>query len=71
MAIMVNQAVLAHQLFAGITRRHLARSIEELAVPWQADLEGRRHVARGGARKRAEGAGAVPGWSSSTGWWPR
>ncbi|GGQ67192.1 hypothetical protein GCM10010280_11560 [Streptomyces pilosus] len=27
-------------------------------MPWQADIEGRRHAARGGARKRAEGAGA-------------
>lgn len=27
-------------------------------MPWQAGVEGRRHVARGGARKRAAGAGA-------------
>jgi hypothetical protein len=27
-------------------------------VPWQAGVEGRRHAARGGARKRAAGAGA-------------
>jgi hypothetical protein len=26
-------------------------------VPWQARVEGRRHAARGGARKRAAGAG--------------
>ncbi|WP_371789723.1 transposase [Streptomyces sp. NBC_01471] len=58
MAITVNRAVLAHRLFTGISRRHLARLIEELAVPWQAGLEGRRHAARGGARKRAAGAGA-------------
>nr|WP_244218578.1 transposase family protein [Streptomyces corchorusii] len=32
--------------------------VEELAEPWQAGLEGRRHAARGGSRKRAEGAGA-------------
>jgi len=55
---MVNRAVLAHRLFTGITRQHLARLVEELAVSWQADLEGRRHAARGGVRKRAEGAGA-------------
>ncbi|MYW50931.1 IS5/IS1182 family transposase, partial [Streptomyces sp. SID8376] len=29
-----------------------------MASPWQAGLEGRRHAARGGARKRAAGAGA-------------
>ncbi|MET9567475.1 transposase family protein, partial [Streptomyces tauricus] len=55
---MVNRAVLAHQLFTGISQRHLACLIEELAQPWQAGLEGRRHAARGGARRRAAGAGA-------------
>ncbi|MEV0889015.1 transposase family protein [Streptomyces microflavus] len=55
---MVNRAVLAHRLFTGISRRHLARLIEELAVPWQAGVEGRRHAARGGVRKRAAGGGA-------------
>ncbi|MEU9060148.1 hypothetical protein AB0D13_15155 [Streptomyces sp. NPDC048430] len=34
------------------------RLIEELAQPWQACVEGRRHAARGGERKRATGAGA-------------
>ena len=58
MAIMVNRAVLAHRLFTGISRHHLARLVEELAASWQAGLEGRRHAARGGARKRAAGAGA-------------
>ncbi len=42
----------------GISQHHLAFLIEELAAPWQAGLEGRRHAARGGIRKRAEGAGA-------------
>ncbi|MFF9691118.1 hypothetical protein [Streptomyces sp. NPDC014623] len=55
---MVNRSVLAHRLFTGIFRRHLARLIEELAVPWQAGPEGRRHAARGGTRKRP---GALPG----------
>ncbi|MFK4106873.1 IS5/IS1182 family transposase, partial [Streptomyces sp. NPDC019531] len=54
---MVNRAVLAHRLFTGVSRRHIARLVEELAIPWQADLEGRRHAARGGVRKRAAGAG--------------
>ncbi|MDQ0408773.1 hypothetical protein J2S50_007405 [Streptomyces sp. DSM 40167] len=58
MAIMVNRAVLAHPLFTGISRRHLALLVEKLAVPWQAGVEGRRYAARGGARKRAAGAGA-------------
>ena len=55
---MVKQAVLAHRLFTGISRQHLACLAEELAVPWQAGLEGRRHAVRGGVRKRAAGAGA-------------
>ncbi|MFE5896114.1 transposase family protein [Streptomyces sp. NPDC056488] len=55
---MVNRAVLSHRLFTGLSSRHLACLIEELAVPWQAGVEGRRHAARGGARKRAAGAGA-------------
>ncbi|MGC0407609.1 hypothetical protein RKD31_000852 [Streptomyces sp. SAI-163] len=58
MAIMVNRVVPAYRLFTGISRRHLARLVEELAVPWQAGAEGRRHAARGGARKRAAGADA-------------
>ncbi|WP_405595654.1 transposase family protein [Streptomyces sp. NBC_01092] len=55
---MVNRVVLAHRLFTGISRRHLACLVEELAAPWQAGVEGRRHAARGGGRKRAAGAGA-------------
>ncbi|MEU0930921.1 transposase family protein [Streptomyces malaysiensis] len=55
---MVNRAVPAHRLFTGISRRHLAYLVEELAAPWLAGVEGRRHAARGGARKRAAGAGA-------------
>ncbi|MFE4829969.1 transposase family protein [Streptomyces sp. NPDC056672] len=55
---MVSRAVRAHRLFTGVSRRHLACLIEDLAVPWQAGVEGRRHAARGGMRKRAAGAGA-------------
>jgi hypothetical protein len=55
---MINRTVLAHWQFTGISRRHLAHLVEELAVPRQADLEGRCHAARGGARKRAAGTGA-------------
>jgi hypothetical protein len=57
-AIMVNRAVLAHRLFTRTSRRHLACLIEELAQPWQAGVEGRRHEARGRPRRRAAGAGA-------------
>lgn len=56
--IMVNRHVLAHQLFTGSSRQRLACLAEELAGPWQAAVEGRRHEARGGARKREAGAGA-------------
>ncbi|MFC9285419.1 transposase family protein [Streptomyces sp. NPDC057052] len=55
---MANRAVPAHRLFTGISRRHLACLAQELAVPWEAGVEGRRHAARGGTRKRAAGAGA-------------
>ncbi|MFB7293208.1 transposase family protein [Actinacidiphila glaucinigra] len=55
---MVGGAVLAHQAFTGISRHHLVSLVEELAGPWQAAVEGRRHGTRGGARKRAAGAGA-------------
>ncbi|MEV7536956.1 transposase family protein [Streptomyces hydrogenans] len=55
---MVDRTVLAHQLFTVLSRHHLACLAEELAGPWQAGVEGRRHEARGGARRRAAGAGA-------------
>lgn len=42
----------------GVSRRHLVLLVGESAVPWQAGVEGRRHAARGGARKRPAGAGA-------------
>lgn len=56
--IMANRDILAHQLFTGISRQHLACLVEELAGPWQAVVEGHRCTARGGARKREAGAGA-------------
>ncbi|MEU5689956.1 transposase family protein [Streptomyces venezuelae] len=55
---MVNRAVLAQRLFTGLSRSHLAGLIEELSEPWQTGVEGRRHATRGGARRRAAGAGA-------------
>ncbi|WP_030932010.1 transposase family protein [Streptomyces sp. NRRL B-24720] len=55
---MVKRSVLTHRVFTGISRRHLACLVEELAGQWQAGVEGRRHAARGGSRRRAAGAGA-------------
>ncbi|MFB7868165.1 IS5/IS1182 family transposase, partial [Streptomyces sp. NPDC056069] len=54
---MVSRTVLAHRLFTGISREHLACLVTELAGPWQTGVEGRRHEARGGARRQAAGAG--------------
>ncbi|MFF8763978.1 transposase family protein [Nocardiopsis dassonvillei] len=58
MAIKVNRAVLAHPWLTGISQHHLAALVEELAHPWEAAVEDCRYQARGGARKRAAGAGA-------------
>lgn len=54
---MIKRSVLAHRVFTGLSRRHLARLVEELAEPWQAGVEGRHHAARGGSGRRAVGAG--------------
>lgn len=54
----MNRAVLSHQVLTGISRRHLADLVAELASAWQAEVEGRRHAVRGGVRRRAAGAGA-------------
>lgn len=56
--IMVKRAVLSHRVLTGVSRRHLADLTVELAAPWQAAVEGRRHAVRGGVRCRAAGAGA-------------
>ncbi|GAA0699742.1 hypothetical protein GCM10010193_63120 [Kitasatospora atroaurantiaca] len=58
MTIKVNRAVLGHRVLTGISRHHLADLVVELASPWHAVVEGRRHAARGGERRRAAGAGA-------------
>ncbi|MFI1176619.1 transposase family protein [Streptomyces melanogenes] len=55
---MTDRSVLAHPLFTGVSAVHLASLVEELAEPWAAAEEGRRCQVRGGARKRAAGAGA-------------
>ncbi|MFB7669664.1 IS5/IS1182 family transposase, partial [Kitasatospora sp. NPDC056138] len=53
MTIKVNRAVLGHRVLTGVSRRHLANVVVELATPWQAVVEGRRDASRGGARQRA------------------
>ncbi|ROQ36200.1 DDE superfamily endonuclease [Streptomyces sp. PanSC19] len=55
---MVDRSVLAHPLFTGVSRPHLSPLVGELTRPWVAGDGGRLHQARGGARKRAAGAGA-------------
>ncbi|MFD5721565.1 transposase family protein [Streptomyces sp. NPDC127036] len=55
---MVDRSVLTHALFTGVSTAHLSSLVAELARPWLVGVEGRRHQVRGGARKRAPGAGA-------------
>lgn len=55
---MADRSVLSHPLFTGISVAHLSSLVAELARPWVVGVEGRRFQARGGARKRAPGAGA-------------
>ncbi|MEU4283576.1 transposase family protein [Nocardiopsis dassonvillei] len=57
MTIEVNRAVLAQPWLTGVSRHHLSVLIEELARPWETAIEDRRRRVRGGARKRAAGAG--------------
>ncbi|WP_433257826.1 transposase family protein [Streptosporangium sp. CA-135522] len=58
MKIALNRAALAHQALTGVSLKHLGDLVVELARPWQAMVEGRRHMVRGGERRRAAGAGA-------------
>lgn len=58
MAIKLNRAVLTHPWLTGISHHHLAALVEELAHPWEMAVEDHRNQVRGGARKRAAGAGA-------------
>lgn len=52
------RAALSHRICTGIPRRRLAKLIEELADPWQAQQESGLRVRRGGRdRLRAQGAG--------------
>ncbi|MEU2159336.1 IS5/IS1182 family transposase, partial [Streptomyces sp. NPDC019396] len=40
---MVDRVVLAHLLFTGVSKSHLSTLVAELAGPWTASVEGRRH----------------------------
>ncbi|MGH3294446.1 MAG: transposase family protein [Trebonia sp.] len=51
------RTALSNRIWTGISRAHLARLIEELAVPWTAAGEDRLLERRGHERKRAAGAG--------------
>lgn len=54
----MDRSVLTHPLFTGVSTAHLSSLMAELASRWVSGVEGRRYRARGGARKRAPGAGA-------------
>ncbi|MCQ4043703.1 transposase family protein [Streptantibioticus rubrisoli] len=54
------RAALSHPAFCGLSRAHLGVLIEELAAPWQARRQSVLHERRGGARRRAAGAGPKP-----------
>jgi hypothetical protein len=54
------RAALSHPAFCGLSRAHLGDLIEELAAPWQAHRESALRERRGGARRRAAGAGPKP-----------
>ncbi|MFJ3423036.1 hypothetical protein ACIPN8_42710 [Streptomyces sp. NPDC086082] len=55
---MIDPSLLTHVLLTGVSTVHLSSLVAELARPWVVGVEGRRHQVRGGARKRAPGAGA-------------
>ncbi|WP_406053835.1 hypothetical protein OG462_43345 [Streptomyces sp. NBC_01077] len=50
--------VLGHRMLTCLTRGHLAELVVDLAAPWQAEVEGRRHAVRGSVRRRTACAGA-------------
>ena len=51
------RTALSNRIWTGISRAHLARLVQELAVPWTAAEEDRLLERRGHERKRAAGAG--------------
>ena len=51
------RTALTHRVFTGLSRRHLADLIDELADPWTAAHQGALRQRRGHPRRRAPGAG--------------
>lgn len=51
------RAALSHRICTGVPTRRLAKLIAELADPWAAQQESRRHQRRGHQRRRRPGAG--------------
>ncbi|MFK0288440.1 transposase family protein [Streptomyces sp. NPDC090499] len=54
------RVILSHPAFTGISRQHFGELIEELAPRWESAREATLAEQRGGARRRACGAGRKP-----------
>jgi hypothetical protein len=54
------RAVCSHPALSGVSRAHFGELFAELAGPWEAARQSGLHTARGGPRRRAEGAGRKP-----------
>jgi hypothetical protein len=54
------RAVCSHPALSGVSRAHFGELFAELAGPWEAGRQSGLHTARGGPRRRAEGAGRKP-----------
>jgi len=54
------RAVCCHPALSGVSRAHFGELFAELAGPWEAARQSVLRAARGGPRRRAEGAGRKP-----------
>ena len=54
------RAVCSHPALSGVSRAHFGELFAELAGPWEAARQSALRAARGGPRRRAEGAGRKP-----------
>jgi hypothetical protein len=54
------RAACSHPALSGVSRAHFGELFAELAGPWEAARQSTLRAARGGERKRAEGAGRKP-----------
>ncbi|WP_406000290.1 transposase family protein [Streptomyces sp. NBC_00829] len=54
------RAVCSHPALSGVSRAHFGELFAELARPWEAARQSALRAARGGPRRRAEGAGRKP-----------